>query len=144
MKHISEVLKADLSAQSSESVATPKRQVSDDPVMWRLWQRMTEIYGHRWTSSFGDEPNESWCRCFSGVAPEAIGAGLNSLLDREDNWPPTAIEFRNLCAGHDDQAWERQCHRIVDLSSLLSHKRTPEQTEAALEHIANLKKMLTQ
>lgn len=110
--------------------------------MWRLWQRMTEIFGHRWVSSFGDEPNESWCRCLADVTPEQIGQGLNALIRDNDEWPPTAIQFRNLCTGHDPFAWERQCHRIVDTRTLLPQKRSEEQTRDCLSRISQIKTML--
>ena len=58
---------------------------------------MVEIYGHKFTSAFGDEPNESWVRCLGEISPPQIANGLNRLQHREDDWPPTALEFRRLC-----------------------------------------------
>jgi hypothetical protein len=71
--------------------------LADPRIMNRLWLRMTEIYGHQWTSQFGDEPAEAWCRMLAGVPPDLIAVALGRLSERTGEWPPNAAEFRNLC-----------------------------------------------
>lgn len=71
--------------------------------MRRLWQRMAEIYGHRWTSAYGDDAGASagqtWARGLSGLAPAQIASGLDSVLASADEWPPTLPQFRAMCFG---------------------------------------------
>lgn len=73
------------------------------PIMRRLWQRMTEIYGHRWTSAYGEDAagsaGKTWARGLSGVAPAQIAAGLEEALVSADDWPPTLPRFRAMCMG---------------------------------------------
>lgn len=63
----------------------------------RLWERMAEIYGHRWTSSFGDKPNKSWAVAIEGLTPEEVLSGINRCIAMPSEWPPTASIFRNYC-----------------------------------------------
>jgi len=107
--------------------------------MWRLWRRMTEIYGHKFTSNFGDQPNESWSRCLSDVSPMKIGAGLNELLTRADPWPPTAIEFRQLCLGMLDDVANQQRRQAAEPSLALPYR--PDK-DLGRQKLAEIKAML--
>lgn len=68
-----------------------------------LWVRMAEIYGHRWTSAYGDDPEgqaaHTWAKGLAGLRPEQLASGLTSCLASADPWPPTLPEFRALCLG---------------------------------------------
>lgn len=68
-------------------------------VMDRLWERMTEIYGHAWTSSYGEAPVPGWETALRGISPERIKQGLERMAadQRYLKWPPAALEFRALC-----------------------------------------------
>ncbi|MBD8493850.1 hypothetical protein [Pseudomonas syringae] len=62
---------------------------------------MTEMYGHRWTASFGvlPDPNHSWATVLRGLTKEQLASGLNGLVDKADefDWPPPANVFRAMC-----------------------------------------------
>jgi hypothetical protein len=60
---------------------------------------MTELYGHRWTASFGviADQNHAWARALAGLTGEQIAAGLCGVIAAAMKWPPTAPEFRALC-----------------------------------------------
>lgn len=62
---------------------------------------MTELYGHRWTSSFGvsADPEHSWATVLAGLNKYQLANGLNALVARgaEFDWPPPAHVFRSLC-----------------------------------------------
>ncbi len=83
--------------------------------MDRLWERMTAIYGHRWTSAYGNEDDGTWLQGLAGVTPDQIAAGLSRCLERGDGWPPTLPEFRALCqeGAHNlppvDRAYREAC-----------------------------------
>jgi hypothetical protein len=62
--------------------------------MRRLWLKMTEMYGPKWTSSMGEVPNKSWCdacRVFGEAEWKNAIATLNLSTDA---WPPSLPEFR--------------------------------------------------
>ncbi|MFY1029128.1 hypothetical protein [Pseudomonas asiatica] len=69
--------------------------------MDKLWVKMTELYGHRWTSSFGvsADPDHSWATVLGGLNKDQLAQGLNALVSRGDefDWPPPAHVFRKLC-----------------------------------------------
>lgn len=66
-----------------------------------LWVRMAEIYGHRWTSAYGDNPNEgaalTWAKGLGGIAPQQLADGLRACIASSEPWPPTLPEFRGMC-----------------------------------------------
>lgn len=80
----------------------------------KLWLKMSEMYGHRWTSSFGElaDQNHSWAKILGGLTGRQLASGLQQLLDRatEFDWPPPANVFRAMCLHVPglppvDQAW---------------------------------------
>jgi hypothetical protein len=67
-----------------------------------LWERMTMIYGHRWTSSYGDRDDGTWCVGLSDLTVDQVKRGITKCRDRipengKEDWPPTLPEFRSLC-----------------------------------------------
>lgn len=62
---------------------------------------MTEMYGHRWTASFGEkaDPDHSWASVLKGLNGTQIANGLNALVEKPDDfdWPPPANVFRAMC-----------------------------------------------
>jgi hypothetical protein len=111
MDHIAKVL------QSASPGSTPRPSAEDrassrgssplfadvpaEPVMRRLWQRMAEIYGHRWTSAYGEDAGSgagpTWAKGLAGIAPSQIATGLEQALVSADEWPPTLPAFRAMC-----------------------------------------------
>ena len=71
------------------------------PVMRRLWIRMAEIYGHRWTSAYGDDAGgsagQTWAKGLAGLTPRQIGHGLDVAIASPDDWPPSLPAFRAMC-----------------------------------------------
>lgn len=65
---------------------------------------MAEIYGHRWTSSYGDSTEAdgapgTWAKGLAGVTPAQLADGLKACITSSDPWPPTLPEFRAMCIG---------------------------------------------
>ena len=81
----------DLQTKSANERAKQER------VMDRLWARLMEIYGHQLNSQFGPTIPESWERLLTGISPDQLKHGLDSLAGRSETWPPNAVEFRSLC-----------------------------------------------
>jgi len=76
--------------------------------MVRLWQRMGEIYGHKWVSGYGEvlvstgdlsQTAETWLIGLSGVTGEQFASGLEVCVTSGAAWPPTLPEFREMCLG---------------------------------------------
>ena len=64
-----------------------------------LWERMGDLYGHKWESAFGSEPSEGWDAALHDIEPQMIKHGLMNLAEstKHRDWPPSALEFRALC-----------------------------------------------
>lgn len=97
----------------------------------KLWLKMTEIYGHRWTANFGvsADPGHSWASVLKGISGQQIANGLNILVDKgaEFDWPPPANVFRAMCLEvpglpSEAQAWDearsgRYSHKAVQIAA---------------------------
>lgn len=93
--------------------------------------KMTEMYGHRWTSSFGDkaDPESAWATVLQGLTGQQLANGLNVLVHKgeEFDWPPPANVFRSLCLQvlglpSEDEAWEQALrgqyqHQAVEIAA---------------------------
>ncbi|MBJ2290731.1 hypothetical protein JFT44_12375 [Pseudomonas sp. MF5691] len=84
-------------------------------LMDSLWIKMSEMYGHRWTSNFGvsADPGHSWATVLKGLTGQQIANGLNTLVEKGDefDWPPPANVFRSMCLQvkglpSEAQAWD--------------------------------------
>jgi len=74
---------------------------------------MAAMYGHRWTSSFGDrvDPDRVWAATLAGLDEVQVRHGMRQCAELGLEWPPSAPEFRKLCLGQSDVSWEH--NRIV-------------------------------
>lgn len=74
-----------------------------DRVIERLWERMGEIYGHRWPSSYGDDAlkgaGRTWAKGLAGITPDQVADGISACMASAEPWPPTLPEFRGMCLG---------------------------------------------
>lgn len=67
-------------------------------VIDRFWLRMTEMYGHKWTSSYGDsDADGTWSKGLAGLTNDELKAGFFACLNSGEAWPPSLPEFRVLC-----------------------------------------------
>lgn len=89
------------SAQQSLSDNAKNKPKLPQGLLDKLWLKMTEMYGHRWTSSFGEsaDPEHSWATVLAGLDKFQLAAGMSALVERgnEFDWPPPANVFRVLC-----------------------------------------------
>ena len=94
-----------------------------------LWLKMTETYGHRWTSSFGVSVDQThaWAKHLAGVTGRQLANGLSALSSVIDGWPPSAPEFRAMCLQvpglpSEAQAWDearsgQYSHKAVKIAA---------------------------
>lgn len=86
-----------------QTVSEPQSQSAmlSRTLLDKLWIKMAEFYGHRWTSSFGviADPEHTWAKVLAGVTGTQIANGLHALIERGDefDWPPPANVFLSLC-----------------------------------------------
>jgi len=96
MQHISELTTLPSPASSAPQRTSTPAELSER-TMADLWRRMTRIFGHRWTSAYGEMDDSTWQRGLRGLTPSQIGYGLTACIRRAEPWPPTLPEFRSLC-----------------------------------------------
>jgi len=59
---------------------------------------MTEIYGHKWTSHYGEADIEgTWARGLADMSGQELKAGFIACLNSGEAWPPSLPEFRVMC-----------------------------------------------
>ena len=115
-----------LTSQQSDRSEPPLQPVKPPKLrqglLDNLWLKMTELYGDRWTGSFGVSADQShaWAAALGGLTGQQIAVGLAALVASDEKWPPSAPEFRSLCenrdpAGYglpcDAQAYQEACRR---------------------------------
>ena len=65
--------------------------------MVRFWERMSAIYGTRWTSSFGESDDGTWAAALGFVEPSAIRSALGKCAVAGGEWPPSLPQFISMC-----------------------------------------------
>lgn len=121
-----------------QTVSAPQSQSERLPqaLMDKLWIKMAEFYGHRWTSSFGviADPDHTWSKVLGGITGAQLANGLNTLAEKgkEFDWPPPANVFREMCQQvkglpSTAQAWDEALrgtysHKAVEVAAEATSK----------------------
>jgi hypothetical protein len=66
---------------------------SPGPRALRVWVRLREIYGDRFTREFGSVPSESWAAAIERMPDAEVVASLRALAEKGSPHPPTLGEF---------------------------------------------------
>lgn len=88
---------------------------------------MTGFYGHRWVSSYGDDPGgiagDTWAAGLATCTPAQLAQGMRACSQSLDPWPPSMQQFRMWCIGIPDFADVVQQLRpgAVELSPFVRH-----------------------
>ena len=98
--------------------STESEQPLGNDIMDRLWLRMTEIYGHKWTSAYGDKPLTIWANALGRFDNNQLKTGLEKMLENNIEWPPTLTEFMALCKPERIEP----CHKTARLPKLPERK----------------------
>jgi len=96
--------------------------------MAKFWARMAEMYGHKWTSSYGETPTELWSKALFALSAEQIRTGLLKCLTNGEAWPPSAPEFVAMCR----PARREHAAMYLAVPMLPAPKCDPEKAAAAL------------
>ncbi len=63
-----------------------------------LWLRMAQMYGYRWSRSYGKaDRGGMWRKGLDGLTTADLAVGLQACMDAALEWPPTLPQFRALC-----------------------------------------------
>jgi len=77
-------------------MAKPNAAVAD-----YVFARMTSMFGHRWTSAYGEDsralPAMEWANALSGLTRSQVDAGFEATLLTGEEWPPSAPKFLERC-----------------------------------------------
>jgi hypothetical protein len=92
---------------ASKAIAMPSTANVGPAHIDRIWERMAGIFGHKWTSSYGAEPSDTWLAGLIDMSEEELRTGLVACLTWPEEWPPTLPQFRQLCRPRREEA-----HRI--------------------------------
>lgn len=149
MHAASDLIKTALDPQSMKSSKQSPPAKLSQPLLDKLWLKMAELYGRRWTGSFGVSADQShaWAATLGGLTGEQIAVGLNALACTEDkqlqDWPPAAPQFRALCLSRDpvafglpseEKAYREACRRAYRAGPALDKPWShPAVCHAALE-----------
>lgn len=92
-------------SQPSEQPAEKAQEPLSLGLLEKLWITMTQTYGHKWTSSFGEVPkaDHAWAKILGGLNGKQIANGLHRMIELGQadpevaKWPPSAPDFRAMC-----------------------------------------------
>lgn len=84
-------------AQPRESASPTSEPASctDDEVL-AIWERMASVYGHKWTSQYGEKIDRTWKRALKSMPVDRLKVALARCAHRQDAWPPSLPEFMAL------------------------------------------------
>ena len=120
--------------------ADGRQDFSPTPLLWELWDRMTEYYGSAFVSQYGEEPTATWAAILKNLDAWQVREGFELLPTRHSAFPPNPGEFLQLIGT--DKAWERQCHRTYEPERLLVDQTEKEKTrQVAEQEIAKMRAM---
>ena len=104
------------------------------PVMARIWLRMTEVYGHRWISAWGEVTNPdgtltstafTWVQGLGRFSLDEIGQGFEKMVENGNDWPPTLPEFMTLCKPKRTAPYHKMARMLpqpeVDMGTITSN-----------------------
>lgn len=67
----------------------------------KLWIKMSETYGYRWTSQYGRSAGQdhAWAIALKGMNGNQLANGMIELFKRSRDfpWPPTSLQFKEMC-----------------------------------------------
>ena len=133
MKKINEVL-----ARRTEYVQPTQNGIMSDRLIETFWLRMTEIYGHKWISSYGETDQDgTWSKCLADLTGAQLKNGFKTCMTNGESWPPSLPQFRAFCKP--PQRPNEAMYRIPHERRLEKQLSDEHRTTARL-HIAELKR----
>jgi hypothetical protein len=127
--------------ESGLQISSPRPSLPAIPVrkapsslMVRLWERMVEMYGERWTRNYGDTPLDSWAEELAPFGPRQFRAAVNACLKKYNPQSvPSLPEFVQFCMAALPKS---------ELKSLPKPVPTPDQVERGRQALSKIKRSL--
>jgi hypothetical protein len=63
----------------------------------KLWKRLVQSYGARFSDTYGEEPNELWATAIADLSDEQIAYGIRAVQRETPIHPPTLGQFVKAC-----------------------------------------------
>lgn len=105
---------------------------------------MQAKYKHKWTSGIDDDDVHAlsmldWQEALAGLTDEQIKTGISKLPTGNDDWPPLAGAFRELCEGK-TESWEHNtaAYKRFDRSKAIEKKPDLEKVKPHREEVRRL------
>ncbi len=111
-------------------------------LMERLWQRMLELFGRQWESSYGHVDGDAfatWRDSLAGLTAKQIKTGLDAVIAKGNEFPPNLIKFLRLCT-----TVPPIYYRPIDIAALPAPKvcKRPNVVAAKDKHFKAMKELL--
>lgn len=92
----------------SKSFSEPTKPSSErhDERAFQVWAQMVELFGARWTTTYGPTPGPMWRAVTAEMNDAQIRRGMNALLNSGAVHPPSLPEWKELCCGQSGIARE--------------------------------------
>lgn len=135
MEKIGEV-SARLIGSGSRQIKEQQSGQQPERVIDRFWLRMTQIYGHKWASSFGEsDTDDTWAKGLADLTVDEMKKGFIACVKSGEAWPPTLPEFRRLCrpAQRVNEAMYR-----APTERQIEHKLSEDQRKVGREHLSGM------
>ena len=124
--------------------------------MSNLWERMGYIYGHKFTSVYGEvaydgseltEAAKTWAAGLAGLAGDDIAKGLRECIACGDSWPPALPDFVRMCNGKKDNGfgldyipeYHREVNRVSPENRISSDERDEHRKEVSKKGMADIR-----
>lgn len=128
-------------ANESQQQRASTSRMLDKALIDQLWLLMTQAFGHRWTTNFGNTDRGGvWARGLVGLEWNEITAGVAKCVEQALEWPPTLGEFRKLCRPGKERRENWQAYQPQPRQ--LRHMLTQEQRERGRAGIAEARAAL--
>lgn len=107
MKKLGDLAQPNAHLQQNEE---SPRQI-DNRIIARIWTKMAEVYGYKWTSQYGEVTNDqgalssaavTWAQGLSVLGDQTeqmkqISDGFAKMVEGGYDWPPSLPQFLDLC-----------------------------------------------
>ena len=101
---------------------------------------MTEIYGHKWVSNYGDADHSgTWAKGLADLTTENLKEGFKACMRDGREWPPSLPEFRKLCKPKRENAGMYRIPPSRQLPKKLSDDERQKRSGEIASMIAGLK-----
>lgn len=85
-------------ANNAPTLSTASPQPTGEKLAWRLWARMSEVFGNRWLTTYGDRPGSMWVEACDKLGAQRLSEGVQALIASGVDHPPSLPRFVALCA----------------------------------------------